>query len=118
MIDFFGDFDLTNFWEKSEYALKTYVCEPLTTELIISIESELGYKLPASYLDLMKTQNGGIPLNRCFPTKAPTSWAHDHIAITGIFGVGRKKSYSLGGGLGSQFMIDEWGVSRYWGVYL
>ena len=51
----------------------------------------------------------GIPVNTCFPTDVPTSWAKDHVAITGIFGIERKKSYSLCGGLGSQFMIDDWG---------
>ena len=30
------------------------------------------------------------------------------MAITGIFGIGREKSCSLCGELGSQFMIDEW----------
>lgn len=50
-----------------------------------------------------------IPVNTCFPTDVPTSWAKDHVAITGIFGIGREKSYSLCGGLGSQFMIDDWG---------
>ena len=39
-----------------------------------------------------------IPVNTCFPTDVPTSWAKDHVAITGIFGIGRKKSYSLCGG--------------------
>ncbi|TXK68231.1 SMI1/KNR4 family protein [Paenibacillus sp. N3.4] len=60
------------------------------------------------YLRLMKLQNGGIPKNTCFPTTSPTSWAEDHIAITGIMGIGRIKNYSLCGNLGSQFMIDQW----------
>jgi hypothetical protein len=57
----------------------------------------------------MKVQNGGIPRNTCHPTKAPTSWAEDHVAITGIMGIGRTKTYSLCGELGSQFMQEEWG---------
>ena len=57
----------------------------------------------------MKHQNGGVPKNTNFPTSEPTSWAEDHIAITGIMGIGRKKSYSLCGDLGSPFMIEEWG---------
>ncbi len=104
----FDGFDFTNFWQDSEYALKEYVSEPPSDELITSIEQELGYKLPDSYVWLMKQHNGGIPVNTCFPTKEPTSWAEDHVAITGIFGIGRKKDYSLCGMLGSQFMIDEW----------
>ncbi len=57
----------------------------------------------------MKIQNGGIPRNRRFPTEVPTSWSKDHVAISGILGIGRKKTYSLCGKLGSKFMQEEWG---------
>ena len=104
----FEGFDLTNFWDDNWYALKEYVSDPPSDELIASVEEELGYKLPASYIWLMKQHNGGIPVNTCYPTETPTTWAEDHVAIAGIFGIGREKSYSLCGELGSQFMIDEW----------
>ena len=104
----FEGFDLTSFWDDSMYALKEYVSEPPSDELITSVENELGYKLPASYIWLMKQHNGGIPRNTCYPCDEPTCWAEDHVAITGIFGIGREKSCSLCGELGSQFMIDEW----------
>jgi cell wall assembly regulator SMI1 len=81
----FDDFDLSDFWEKSDYAQRTYVSEPPTPALIASIEEELGYKLPASYIALMKSQNGGMPKNSAFPTQEPTSWAEDHVAISGIW---------------------------------
>lgn len=105
----FAGFDLSDFWEDSTYARDQHVDEPLTDELLASVEAELGYKLPASYIALMKTQNGGIPKNTNFPTDEATSWSEDHIAITSISGIGRRKSYSLCGDMGSQFMIDEWG---------
>ena len=104
----FEGFDLTNFWDDNWYALKEYVSDPPSDELIASVEEELGYKLPASYIWLMKQHNGGIPVNTCYPCDEPTCWAEDHVAITGIFGIGREKIYSLCGELGSQFMIDEW----------
>lgn len=104
----FKDFDLDNFWDKSEYAAKNYASEPPTDEQISSIERELGYKLPASYIELIKNQNGGIPNNLAFPTKERTSWAEDHVAIEGIFGIGREKRCSLCGELGSKFMMEEW----------
>ena len=106
---FFQDFDLTNFWEDSSFALESYVDDTPSDDLILEIEKELGYKLPQSYIYLMKQHNGGTPVNTCFPTDTPTSWAEDHIAITGIFSIGREKKCSLCGELGSQFMIDEWG---------
>lgn len=112
----FDDFDLTDFWEQSEYASTNYVSEPLTDELIESVEQELGYKLPASYIELMKNQNGGIPKDTAFPTAERTSWAEDHAAIHGIMGIGREKDYSLCGETGSRFMIDEWGYPEI-GIY-
>ncbi|WP_342512340.1 SMI1/KNR4 family protein [Sporosarcina sp. FSL K6-1522] len=105
----FSNMPLTDFWDDSEYARTSYQSEPPTDELIDSIEKELGYKLPCSYITLMNQQNGGVPMNTCFPTEEPTSWAEDHIAITGIMGIGREKGYSLCGDLGSPFMIEEWG---------
>ena len=104
----FEGFELTNFWDDNWYALKEYISEPPSDELIASVEDELGYKLPAAYIWLMKQHNGGIPVNTCYPCDEPTCWAEDHVAITGIFGIGREKSCSLCGELGSQFMIDEW----------
>src|SRR5689334_22113392 len=105
----FQDFDFTDFWDDSDYALKEYVEAKPTDELINSIETELGYKLPASYIELMKLHNGGIPTKNCYPTTERTSWSENHVAIAGIMGIGRNKAYSLCGSLGSQFMIDEWG---------
>jgi hypothetical protein len=117
MKTYFKDFDFSEFWDDDEYALKEYVNDPPSDELIASVESELGYKLPASYIELMKMHNGGIPFKTLFPTAEATSWADDHIAITGISGIGRDKTYSLCGELGSQFMIDEWGYPDF-GVYV
>lgn len=115
MASAFDGFDPTQFWKDSDYGREEYVEPPQTAEMVASIEAELGVKLPAAYLELMQSQNGGLPRNTCFPTAELTSWAGDHVAITGISGVGRDKTYSLCGSLGSQFMQDEW---RYpnWGV--
>lgn len=104
----FAGFDFTDFWDDCAYAKSAYLEEAPTDELIAEIETELGYKLPASYIWLMRRHNGGLPVKKAFPTTVPTSWAHDHIAIAGIMGIGRKKTYSICGELGSQFMIDAW----------
>ena len=108
MENIFADFDLSNFWDESEYAYEHYVLPPLTDKVITSIENELGYKLSSSYIELMRNKNGGIPRKLAFPTKERTSWADNYVVLTGIFGIGREKTYSLCGELGSQFMIDEW----------
>lgn len=102
------DFDTEQFWEKSEYADREYVGEPVTDALVTLVEQELGYRLPSSYVDLMRVQNGGFPRNTNHRTRERTSWAGDHIAITGLYSIGREKSCSLCGEFGSQFWIDEW----------
>ncbi|GAB3637357.1 hypothetical protein GCM10027422_29470 [Hymenobacter arcticus] len=103
------DFDARHFWADSAYALKAYTEPPPSAELIARVEADLGYRLPAFYVALMRVRNGGVPVNTRFPTTEATSWADDHVAITAICGIGYEKSISLCGDQGSQFMLDEWG---------
>ncbi|UZT96899.1 SMI1/KNR4 family protein [Chryseobacterium fluminis] len=114
---FFKDFDFTGFWNESSYSERDYIEEFPDDAAIASIEEELGYKLPASYIELMGIQNGGLVNRSCFPTSEENSWADDHIAITGIMGIGREKTYSVCGELGSRFMIEEWGYPED-GIYI
>jgi len=109
MLKIFADFDWDEFWSDEDYSREEYIEKPLTKQAIASVEKELGYKLPVSYIELLSTQNGGLVSKTCFPTKTPTSWADDHIAIQGISGIGGTKDHSLCGSLGSKFMIEEWG---------
>lgn len=103
----FEGFDFSDFWEESDS--RAYPCKPPTKDLINEVERELGYKLPDSYIHLMKLHNGGIPNKRAFPTTEETSWAEDHVAITWILGIGREKYYTLCGEFGSRFMIEKGG---------
>ena len=59
----FGDFDMEQFWEPSEYAEKEYVGAPFTDEQVAALERELAYTLPASYVEFMRYQNGGSGAN-------------------------------------------------------
>jgi hypothetical protein len=110
------DFDLEGFWMPSEHATREYVDVPLTPTLLERVERSLGYKLPAAYVELAQHQNGGIPARTCHRTAERTSWAKDHIAITGIYAIGETKPYSLLGELGSKFWPFEWGYPDL-GVY-
>ena len=112
----FADFDVEQFWEPSEYAQKEYVGGTLTDEAVAAVENELGYKLPASYVEMMRFQNGGIPRRTNHRTEERTTWSDDHIAITGIYSIGSEKSCSLCGEVGSRFWIEEWGYPDI-GVY-
>ncbi|WP_257967889.1 SMI1/KNR4 family protein [Peribacillus deserti] len=93
------------FWDESENYFTNP--QPVTDTMIKKTEDLLGYKLPKSYMDLIKIRNGGTPINTCFPTASPTSWAEDHIAISSINGIGGE--WGIDTDSGSQFMIQEWG---------
>lgn len=111
-----GDFDIPGFWEQSDHAKREYVDRPVDTKIVRAVEDELGYKLPASYIELMAFQNGGIPKRRNHRTAEPTSWSHDHIAISGIYSIGRERACSLCGEFNTRFWIEEWGYPAI-GVY-
>jgi hypothetical protein len=112
----FADFDLSDFWEDSDYARQEYVGPSFTDLDVARVEKELGYKLPKSYITLMRTQNGGIPMRTNHKTSERTSWAEDHIAITGIYSIGRDKTCSLCGEFESSFWVSEWGYPPI-GIY-
>jgi hypothetical protein len=113
----FEEFNFDNFWEDSDYAKKEYVGAELTLKMVHKVEQKIGYKLPSSYITLLKSQNGGIPRYTIFPTTERTSWANDHVAIAGILGIDSRKTYSLLGSVGSEFMKSEWGYPDI-GIYV
>lgn len=112
----FGDFEIAEFWELSDYANECYVDDIPSQADIARTEADLGYRLPKSYVELMSHQNGGIPRKRRHRTATRTSWSSDHIAIEGISAIGHRKRYSLCGGLGQQLWLGEWGYPSI-GVY-
>ena len=86
-----------------------YTGPDLTDELVASAESRLGYRLPDSYLEVLRVRNGGTPTRRRFPTEFATSWAPDHFEILAIRGVGGTWGIDTVGPLSSSAMIGEWG---------
>lgn len=108
--EMFEGFDFTDFWEEDEdHAWDDHMGPTPSDGLIAELEKELGYKLPESYIWLMKKHNGGAPRNAAFPTKEPTGWGDNYIVIEGIYGIGRDKAYMICGGVGTKFMVEEWG---------
>lgn len=104
----FNEDVLKNLWDDDEYSYKEYICEYPTDEMIRKVEKEIRYKLPESYIELMKIHNGGILKRDAIRTDTPTSWAEDHVAVTGLYGIGFDKANSLCGEFGSRFWIEEW----------
>ena len=89
-----------SFWiEEDDY----FKLEPLTEELVEKAEKDLKIKLPLSYINILKEQNGGFITFNSYPTDVPTSWAENHIHVDHIFGIGEKNSI-----LESEYLIKEW----------
>jgi hypothetical protein len=105
-----------DFWKPSEYAAREYTGEPPTDAEVAEVEQRLGYKLPRAYLDLARKQNGGMPRRTYHRTATATSWAEDHVALTGIYSIGGSRPCSLLGKFGSRFWIDHWSYPPI-GVY-
>jgi hypothetical protein len=114
-LDLLGDVDPASWWDDVPDADDDHREPSPTDELVTSVERELGHRLPASYVAFLRRHNGGVPRRTCCPS-APTSWADDHVAITGLFAIGRTASHSLCGELGSRFWVREWGYPDL-GVY-
>ena len=106
-LQIFKDFDFENFWSDI-FLLETYTEEYPTDELIKSIEQELGYKLPESYIEFMRVQNGGSLQKCCYSIKNPTKSVSSHILVSNFAAIGRKKNCSICGSMGAKYRIDEW----------
>jgi len=116
MPQIFGDFDLTGFWKEADYANSEYVDGAPNQSVIDAVQERLGYTLPAAYIELARHQNGGTPRKTCIRSSTRTTWAEDHVAITGIYSIGSRKRWSLCGEFGSAFWVKEWGYPHI-GVY-
>ena len=96
------DFDWTGFWNDVDYAFESYIGKPVTDEDIKDAEAELGYTLPAAYIELLKNHNGGVVKKNCFINDDD-----DCVYVTGIYGIDRDKKYSLLGEMGNEFWISK-----------
>ena len=112
---YFTEEFLSSFWDDSGGSDE--VLPYPTDEDVSDTEKKLGYKLPAAYIELMRSQNGGTPRRTAHRTSTRTSWAADHVAMTSFFGIGSSEfSNSLCGDMGSEFWMDEWEYPKI-GVY-
>lgn len=110
--------DFKNFWEEHHYFTDNYVEEALTDEMIAFTESKLGYKLPKSYIELMKIQNGGKPAKAYWLNKNAKNNEVNIIGLEGFFGIGSDKKNSLFGRFGNEFWFNEWEYPRDIGVII
>lgn len=96
------DFNWTGFWNDVDYAFESYIGKPVTDDDIKNAESELGYTLPAAYIELLKNHNGGVVKKNCFINDDD-----DCVYVTGIYGIDSGKKYSLLGEMGNEFWISK-----------
>jgi len=112
---FFDGMEFADFWDDNPYYARKYTEPSPDDGLIAEVEAELGFRLPDSFIELARIRNGGGVKRNRYPMTTPTGWASDHIAITGIYSIGRTATWSLLGELGSTCMRDDWGYPE-WGV--
>ena len=58
----FDHIDLNDFWDSSSES-NHHKLEPFSEEELREIQQKIGYKLPESYIALLRVQNGGCPQN-------------------------------------------------------
>ena len=97
------DFDWTGFWNDVDYAFESYIGKPVTDKDIKDAETELGYTLPATYIELLKHHNGGVLNKNCFINNDG-----ECVYVTGIYGIDRDKKNSIFGEFGNEFWISKW----------
>ena len=97
------DFDWTRFWNDVDYAFESYIGKPITDKDIKDAETELGYTLPAAYIELLKHHNGGVLNKNCFINNDG-----ECVYVTGIYGIDRDKKNSIFGEFGNEFWISKW----------
>ena len=95
----FENFDFADFWN-DDVENMDLIGESPSDELIAEIEKELDYKLPASYIWLMKQHNGGLLKKTDFLVTVSNSWKL--IGITSFIKINSICDEN-------QFMKDDWG---------
>ena len=79
---------------------------PLTPEMVQAAEKSLGYRLPASYVELLEVRNGGYLKRNVFPTTQCPGWAEDHVPFDEVMGICSEDG--IDSETGSAYLIAEW----------
>lgn len=98
----------TTFWDLGETDLTQ---PPLTGEMVTAAEADLGVRLPAALIRLLRQRNGGIVADAWDACPAaPNSWAADHVPFDHLHGIappGRELSMAL---QDTGYLVREWGL--------
>lgn len=83
--ELFDELDLKAFWDPKGPFAKEYTGGSFTADDVHEIEKKLGCHLPNSYLALMMTQNGGVPLHRAVPYEPDDEDYPEFLEIQGFY---------------------------------
>jgi hypothetical protein len=94
------------FWGRNHYEHPA-----LTEEMLARAEQRLGVKLPAEYVALLRTQNGGYTRGFGYPMSQETSWAEDHVPLHDLAGIVTDPDHSTAQNiLDTPYLAEEWGL--------
>ena len=107
---FFEGFDFEGFWNDSPAAVRTGQGPELTDDMILAVERELGYRLPESYIWLMKRRNGGFLKRRDCLLGYELPVVGDRTMMRQLYKISMDDSFcAVNGEYGTKFLIEEWG---------
>jgi hypothetical protein len=97
---------LDEFWGPNSYNHP-----PLTDEMVVEAERQLGVTLPAEYLTLLRIQNGGYTRGFGYPMTRPTIWAADHLPLDALFGIVTDPDHRTALNImQTAYLTREWGL--------
>ena len=103
----FENFDWNAFWYNDSNKLPYFKGGAVSEEDIKRVEEEFGYKLPDSYIELLKSQNGGAPFYALCYYEEDEEFIP--VYLTAIYGVDSKLDYSICGDSGAKMIYEKWG---------
>jgi SMI1-KNR4 cell-wall len=94
------------FWRSNHYNHPA-----LTDEMVLVAEQQLGVKLPAEYVALLRIQNGGYTHGFGFPMTQRTTWAKDHVPMNDLAGIVTDPAIRTAQNvLDTAYLTNEWGL--------
>ena len=106
----FEGFDFDGFWNDHPEAIRGGQGPVLTDEMVLEAEKELGYKLPDSYIWLLKQRNGGFLKRTDFLLGYELPIVGDRTMMRQLYSIRMDNSFSsIIGAYGTKFLVEDWG---------